>query len=440
MNGTMIDNLDTVDVDDLAGVRLLPLSVLELWKGNYRRGAVDKIAKSIQAFGFNGALRVWRETTVMAGNHALIALRNLHDSGADIPHHIIEDPSGDWLVPCIDLSHLDESQAEAFALADNVIQEQGQVDDKSLGLLLQRIGNDQRNLIDSIGYDAEIVKHLIHKSSTETTQVDEDEVPGLEETAITMVGDVWVMGIHKLVCGDCTDAQVVGKCLNDVKPHLMVTDPPYGVNYDPSWRSKAGVNKNKNKLGKVLNDHRSDWREAWALFPGDVAYVWHGSLATREVVDSLESQGFTQRSVIIWVKDRFALGRSDYHWQHEPALYVVRSGKSANYSGGRSQSTVWNIKSRDDSGFGHGTQKPVECMRRPIENNSNPGQCIYDPFCGSGTTIIAAEQLGRSCLAIELNPLYVDMAVRRWQMFTGKEAYRESDGARFNDLIGMQIP
>ena len=169
----------------------------------------------------------------------------------------------------------------------------------------------------------------------------------------------------------------------------------------------------------MANDDRADWREAWALFPGSVAYVWHAGRHTSEVQQSLEASGFDMRSQIIWAKDRFALSRGHYHWQHEPCWYAVRGTAGTNWSGDRKQSTLWNIKSRDDDGHGHGTQKPVECMRRPIENNSSPGQAVYEPFSGSGTTIIAAEMTGRSCYAIEIDPAYVDVALLRWQAFTG---------------------
>jgi DNA modification methylase len=237
---------------------------------------------------------------------------------------------------------------------------------------------------------------------------------------------------HRLMCGSSTEADTVAKVLGDVKPHLMVTDPPYGVEYDPAWRAKAGVNKNTKKMGVVENDDRADWSEAWALFPGDVAYVWHGGLHAGAVADSLTSTGFDIRSQIIWVKDRFALSRGHYHWQHEPCWYAARG--TASWTGDRKQCTTWNIKSRDDSGVGHSTQKPVECMKRPIENNSSPGQAVYEPFSGSGTTIIAGEMTGRHVYAIELNPAYVDVAVTRWQDFTGQMATLESTGQTYDEL------
>jgi len=264
---------------------------------------------------------------------------------------------------------------------------------------------------------------------------DPDDVPEVPETPVTRPGDVWVLGKHRLLCGDSTVATDVETVLGGVKPLLMCTDPPYGVDYDPSWRNVAGAAKTK-RTGKVLNDDRADWREAWALFPGDVAYVWHGALHAREVIESLEACGFMLRSQIIWAKERLVLSRGDYHWQHEPCAYAVKKTGKGHWAGDRKQTTLWQIPSKDqDATTVHGTQKPVECMRRPIENNSSPGQAVYEPFMGSGTTLIAAEMSGRVCYGIELNPAYVDVAVQRWQQFTGETAVLASGGAAFDDLM-----
>ena len=203
---------------------------------------------------------------------------------------------------------------------------------------------------------------------------------------ISRPGDLWVLGKHRLLCGDATVATDVERLLGDVTPLLMVTDPPYGVEYDPGWRNKAGAAATK-RTGKVLNDDRADWREAWALFPGDVAYVWHGALHATTVAESLEASGFNIRSQIIWAKDRLVLSRGDYHWQHEPCLYAVKKTGKGHWAGDRKQTTLWQIANKDqDAETVHGTQKPVECMRRPILNNSSPGQAVYEPFMGSGTT------------------------------------------------------
>jgi DNA modification methylase len=216
----------------------------------------------------------------------------------------------------------------------------------------------------------------------------------------------------------------------------MVTDPPYGVAYDPAWRNRAGLSTTQ-RVGKVENDDRADWREAWTLFPGEVAYVWHGALHAATVAGSLTACGFEIRAQIVWGKDRLVLGRGHYHWQHEPCWYAVRG--HGHWSGDRKQTTLWSIPSRDqDAETVHGTQKPVECMARPIRNNSQPGQAVYEPFCGSGTTLISAEMEGRACCAIELSPAYVDVAVRRWCDFTGEAAVLERDGQRFEDVAAAR--
>lgn len=185
-------------------------------------------------------------------------------------------------------------------------------------------------------------------------------------------------------------------------------------------------------IGVVSNDNRADWGEAWQQFPGDVAYIWHAGNKAHLVAESIEQTGFDIRAQIIWAKNNIVIGRGHYHPKHEPCWYAVRKGKTGHWAGGRKQATVWNIDKPLKSETGHSTQKPVECMRRPMENNSKPGQAVYEPFCGSGTTIIAAETIGRNCLAIELNPLYVDMAIKRWQDFTDKEAIHETTGKTFN--------
>lgn len=234
---------------------------------------------------------------------------------------------------------------------------------------------------------------------------------------------------HRIICGSSTEADTVGKLLNGVEPHLMVTDPPYGVEYDASKARPTSVGSAK---GVVLNDDRADWSEARALFPGEVAYVWHAMRHAGTVFASLESNGFEVRAEIVWAKSQLVMSRGHYHPQHESCWYAVRG--TASWTGSRKQTTLWQIDKPRKSETGHSTQKPVECMKRPIENNSSPGQAVYEPFSGSGTTIIAAEMTGRHCYAIELNPAYVDVAVKRWQDFTGLDALLESTGQKFSEL------
>jgi DNA modification methylase len=261
----------------------------------------------------------------------------------------------------------------------------------------------------------------------------EDEIPDPPAEPVTRAGDLWLLGKHRLLCGDATVATDVERLLDGAVPHLLVSDPPYGVDYDPGWRNEAGVSSTA-RTGKVSNDDRADWREAWALFPGDVAYVWHAGVHGRTVAESLEACDLQIRAQIIWAKPRFALGRGDYHWQHEPCFYAVRKGAKGHWQGARDQSTLWTIGSGGDENEAtvHGTQKPVECMRRPILNNSTRGEAVYEPFAGSGSTLIAAETTKRICLAMEIDPRYCDVVVQRWERFTSKSAKR-ADGPSFKE-------
>jgi DNA modification methylase len=254
---------------------------------------------------------------------------------------------------------------------------------------------------------------------------------------VSRLGDLWTLGRHRVLCGDATCAADVEQVLGAVRPHLMVTDPPYGVEYDAEWRSDQSVaatlrHPKPGAVGPITNDQQVDWRLAWTLFPGDVAYVWHAGVKIPEAAASLVASGYDIRALIIWGKRHFAVGRGHYHHQHEPCFYAVRKGRTGHWNGDRSQTTLWDIDKPTRSETGHSAQKPVECMRRPIENNSSPGQAVYDPFLGSGTTIIAAEMTARSCLGLEIEPAYVDVIVRRWQDFTGDKAML--DGRSFEQI------
>ena len=378
---------------------------------------VALIAGSIREFGFNNPVLVDGASGIIAGHGRVLAARKL----------------GMSRVPVIELAHLTEAQKRAYILADNRLAEQAGWDRDLLGLELadlSELGIDLAN----IGFDGADLDALLNNAAADPKEEATPEVP---EAPVSRPGEIWQLGPHRLMCGDATDAGAVASLLDGITPHLMVTDPPYGVLYDPDWRNRAGASETK-RTGKVLNDDRADWREAWALFPGDVAYVWHGALHATTVADSLVASGFDIRSQIIWAKERLVLSRGHYHWQHEPCWYAVR-GKG-HWSGDRTQSTLWSIPNRDqDMATVHGTQKPVDCMRRPMLNNSSQGQAVYEPFSGSGTTIIAAESCGRVCHAMELDPGYVDVAVLRWQTFTGQQARLAGCDVTFAEVSGERV-
>lgn len=382
----------------------------------------------IREFGFRLPIMAKSDGLVVDGHLRLKAARKLG---------LVE-------VPVVLADGLSDAQIKAFRLLANKSANWASWDDELLALELTDLQTDGFDL-QLTGFSGDELADLLADRTEGLT--DPDDAPEPPVNPVTVLGDVWVMGKHRIVCGSSTDADTVAKALNGVKPPLMVTDPPYGVEYNPTWRDDAGgqFGDGKTKMrGKVENDDRADWREAWALFPGDVAYVWSAPGALQVIsYQSLVESGFDPRYQIIWRKSHFVLSRGDYHWQHEPCWYAVRKGSKAHWAGDRKQSSVWDIagmnpagRSRDtaDVKTSHGTQKPVECMRRPIENNSSPGQAVYEPFSGSGTTIIAAEMTGRVAHAIELNPAYVDVSIVRWQNFTGQTATLEATGQTFADV------
>lgn len=377
-----------------------------------------QIAASMQRFGFTIPMLVAEDGTIIAGHGRLIAAQRI-----GIPE-----------VPVMVARGWSDEDRRLYTLADNRLAETSEWDPETLRLEIEELKIEVgADALADIGFSdteiAELVPGMLNEAGAGLT--DPDEVPEPEPVAVSRPGDVWLLGDHRIVCGSSTDPTTVRAVLNGAVPHIMVTDPPYGVNYDPAWREKAGVAGPGIAKGKVLNDDKADWREAWALFPGDVAYVWHAGLFAGVVGESLQATGFKLRSQIMWDKGQLVLSRGDYHWQHEPCWYAVREGKTGHWAGDRKQTTVWQIPKPSRSETGHGTQKPVDCMRRPIENNSKPGDAVYEPFSGSGTTIIAAEMTGRRCHAVELNPVYVDVAVRRWQEFTGRDAVLEASGEAF---------
>ena len=411
-------------------IELWPIERLRPYARNARLHSDDQIsvlAANMLEFGWTMPCLISDDGELIAGHGRIMAATKL----------------GLSKIPVLRMSHLDQDKCRAMRLSDNSIADMATWDELNLGLEiidLQTLGFD----MDLLGFSPEFLDNLLRAAqgvdeADERSTEGEDDIPEPPTTPVSVAGDLWQLGSHRLICGDSTSTDVVGRLLGSVKPLLMVTDPPYGVEYDPSWRNQAGAAKTK-RTGKVLNDDRADWREAWSLFPGDVAYIWHGALHAATVADSLIAAGFAIRSQIIWAKDRLVLSRGDYHWQHEPCWYAVRTKGKGHWAGDRKQTTLWQIANKDqDAATVHGTQKPVECMRRPILNNSSPGQAVYEPFMGSGTTLIAAETTGRMCYGVELNPVYVDVAIERWQAFTGAEAVLSETGETFAALKSQRL-
>lgn len=425
-------------------VQTWPIDRLKAYERNARKHSakqVDQLRGSFRRFGQVWPILVREDRTIIAGHGRLEAAK----------------AEGLAEVRVIVAAGWSDEQCRAFGVLDNKVALNSEWDPHMLGIELQELsvlgvsGED-------LGFDPKELRALLPEQEG-GGRTDPDDAPDLVLQPVSARGDLWLLGRHRLLCGNSTLKSDVDRVLGGAKPRLMVTDPPYGVKYDPKWRERVGLSGGDTAKGSVKNDDQADWREAWELFPGAIAYVWHGGLHAGVVERSLQACRFNIRAQIIWVKQRAVISRGAYHWQHEPGWYGVREGEEddwrfvpehevaahavvdgekADWAGGRKQSTVWFIE-HSKSGTGHGTQKPVECMKRPIVNNSAPGDAVYEPFSGSGTTIIAAEMSGRCCHAIEIDPAYVDVAVKRWSEFTGHAPILDGDGRTFDQVASERL-
>jgi DNA modification methylase len=252
----------------------------------------------------------------------------------------------------------------------------------------------------------------------EASEDDYDVPEGGIETDI-VIGDLFEIGEHRLLCGDSTDSDAVERLMNGNETNIMCTDPPYGVNLDQSWRDKALGDKALGKGNKnvVIDDDIADWTDSYSLFTGNIAYVWHASKFTDVIMANLRDCNLIPNQQIIWNKSVMVMGRCDYHFKHEPCWYAVRKNKGHDWIGDRKQTTIIDaappnhiMAGSKEERTAHPTQKPVDCMATLIKNHSGN---IYDPFLGSGTTMVAAHQLKRRCYGMELDPKYCQVIIDR---------------------------
>ncbi len=390
---------------------------------------VSQIAASIVEFGFTNPILAGSDGVIVAGHGRLAAAQKL---GLDT-------------VPVVVLDHLTPTQRRALIIADNRIAENAGWDDAMLRIELQSLQEDGFNL-DITGFDADALAEIM--AGEETTvdgQTDDDAVPEVLVTPISRPGDVWELGNHRLLCGDATDPASYDALMADAHADMVFTDPPYNVDYANSAKDKM-----RGKDRPILNDNLGDGFYDFllaALTPmlarcAGGTYIAMSSSELDTLQQAFRAAGGKWSTFIIWAKNTFTLGRADYQRQYEPILYGWPEGQNRHWCGDRDQGDVWNIKKPQKNDL-HPTMKPVELVERAIRNSSRPGDIVLDPFGGSGTTLIAAEKTGRIGWLIELDPKYVDVIVRRWQDWSGQEAYREADAVKFNDLaaaVGMATP
>jgi hypothetical protein len=336
---------------------------------------------------------------------------------------------------------LDDATASAYLLADNRASDLGTYDDALLAALLQEQAS-AGNLA-GIGYGREDIDELVARVLAEAERKgDPDAIPETPADSEVYVrpGERWRLGRHAILCGNAANPDDVARLLAGAAPTLLSTDPPYGISLDGSWRDGVvgprprGGRGGSHRTTTLAGDTRVDWSEAFALVPSlQVGYVWHAAVHAPEVAAGLERIGFEIVSQIIWDKGLFALGRSWYQWMHEPAWVVRKSGAKVGFFGERNQATIWRVPSPKmvaagsaEASLDHPTQKPVLLSEIPIANHLRGSDSVYDPFCGSGTTLIAAERLGRRCYAMEIDPKFAQLTIERWQTYTGEKAVREA--------------
>lgn len=378
---------------------------------------VAQIAASIAEFGFTNPILAGSDGVIVAGHGRLAAAQKL----------------GLEIVPVVVLDHLTPTQRRALVIADNRIAENAGWDLDVLRIELEALQLDGFDL-DITGFDADALAELIAGDEPDNEgQTDEDAVPEVTETPFSRPGDVWIMGQHRLLCGDATVAESYDRLMQGGAADMVFTDPPYNVNYANSAKDKM-----RGKDRAILNDNLGEGFYDFllaALTPTvahcrGAVYVAMSSSELDTLQSAFRAAGGHWPTFIIWAKNTFTLGRADYQRQYEPILYGWPEGAQRHWCGDRDQGDVWSIKKPQKNDL-HPTMKPVELVERAIRNSSRPGNMVLDPFGGSGTTLIAAEKSGRIARLIELDPKYVDVIVRRWKEFTGKQATSALDGTAF---------
>jgi len=379
---------------------------------------VAQIAASIAEFGFTNPILAGADGVIVAGHGRLAAAQKLAME----------------MVPVVVLEHLSPTQRRALVIADNRIAENAGWDEAMLRVEMEALQLDDFDM-SLTGFDADALAELMAGGGDEPSgNTEDDSVPEVQETPVSRAGDVWLLGPHRLLCGDSTLAESYAQLLQGEEVDMVFTDPPYNVNYANSAKDKM-----RGKDRAILNDNLGDGFYDFllaALTPTvthcrGAIYVAMSSSELDVLQSAFRAAGGKWSTFVIWAKNTFTMGRSDYQRQYEPILYGWPEGAKHHWCGDRDQSDVWQIKKPHKNDL-HPTMKPVELVERAIRNSSRPGNSVMDPFGGSGTTLIAAEKTDRIARLIELDPKYVDVIVRRWQDWTGKKATRQSDGVDFD--------
>ena len=408
--------------DESIRIEYLPLATLLKAPRNPKDHDIPLLHDSFSRFGYVEPVALNERTGRLVAGHG--RLQALQEAKAQQPPKRIEVRDGEWYVPVLrGIAFDSDEEAEAYVVTSNQATIAGGWNETLLAELLRDHagGAGLRGTGFSEADLADLLLKAANANETEHDQPALGHLADLQTKWSTSPGKLWRIGPHRLVCGDATDPAVVEALFEKEQPEMLVTDPPYGVEYEPEWRFKiAARSKDPTSLGRVVNDDRANWASVFAASGCVVAYVWHAAVHAVETAQALVEADFELRCQIIWRKQHFAISRGHYHWQHEPCWYAVKKGQTARWGGDRTQTSVWEVSSAggfgrstkpEDEPTGHSTQKPVECMARPIRNHKF--RRVFDPFLGSGTTLVAAHQLGRIGFGCEIDPQYVAAALER---------------------------
>src|ERR1019366_1668524 len=378
---------------------------------------VAQIAASIAEFGFNNPILVDTKDGIIAGHGRLLAARKLQ---------LAE-------VPVIVLDHLTEAQKRAYILADNQLALNAGWDDTLLAAELAALQREDFNL-DLIGFEDEELARLLAAQDAADGLTDEDAVPELQETPISVLGDLWILGDHRLLVGDAPVSADVAKLMAGVPADLVFTDPPYNVDYEGYTEDRLKIKGDRMSDGDFKQFLERAFRSYRAVVkPGASMYLCHSSSWQREFQNALDAAGYQVRCQIIWAKNTFAWGFGRYKFQHEPMFYCHVDGEKDYWYGDKTQSTLWHEKKPAANRI-HPTAKPVELVECALLNSSKEGDVVTDLFGGSGSTLIGCERRGRHARLMEIDPKYGDCIIRRFQEYTGKQATLDSDGRTFEEI------
>lgn len=384
---------------------------------------IAQIAASIAEFGWTNPILVGPDHVVIAGHARLLAARKLGMSE----------------VPVIVLGHLSEAQRRALVIADNQLALNAGWDEEMLRTELQALEKEGLDL-ELMGFsDEELSELLRDPDEVVSGNTDEDAAPELQETIISAAGDLWVLGLHRVLCGDATSRADVERLMAGESGDLVFTDPPYNVSYEGYTEDRLTIRGDRmsaEQFMRFLQDAFGSYRRV--IKPGASVYVCHSSSWQREFQNAMEVAGFEVRCQIIWAKNTFAWGFGRYKFQHEPIFYCHVAGQSDAWYGDKSQSTLWHEKKPAANRI-HPTAKPVELVERALVNSSKAGDVVVDLFGGSGSTLIGCERRGRKARLMEIDPKYADCIVRRWQDYTGSQAVLEGDGRTHHEIAKVRL-